>query len=85
MDEKMEKAKTWFGEHKDKVASGMMQIGESLFIFGFGYVVGRKILEFKIDNGLAVAHHAGVIKFFDPKTGLETSIKNVPALLKELK
>lgn len=74
-----EKIKDWFEEHEMSITKWCAYtVG-----FSFGYVAGKRILTTRVATGLEVAHAIGVIKFFDPSTGVE--VKDLTKVVKVLK
>lgn len=82
MEEKkvMQKTKEWIKEHKE----GLVRFGYYSAGFAVGCFITDKISDYRIGNGIAKFHLAGIIKFFDPSTGDEISIMEANKILKDM-
>ena len=62
-----ETAKGWYKEKETEIKAAATVVGVGLV----GYVIGSKFTDLKTSIGLATMHGDGIIKFFDPVTGVE--------------
>ena len=82
----MEKQKRTFKEWREDNKDLIDKIAGVVYIAGFiglGYVVGGRITELSVDNGLERCHNLGIIKFFNPSTGLEVNPNEALNVMKE--
>ena len=70
-----EKMKNWYEENKETIKAEAVRVGWYALGLGVGYFVGDKVSTYKINDGLNHVHEAGIIKFFDPTTGLEVTTR----------
>lgn len=77
MKERTTKVKQWFKDHSDDIlVAGAMFVGCTVAAFG-GYFIGKKFTEYGMALGMEDLHHKGVLKFVNPKTGLDIDVKDV--------
>ena len=83
MKEKTEKQtmKEWIEEHKE----GLIRIGYYAVGFGIGCFVTDKIQSKAYARGLKGFHQSGIIKFFDPATGIEVDAYGVLRVIDRIK
>ena len=81
MKEKNKKLKVWFDEHKNEIKTEAIRITYYALGLGIGYFVGDKICGHRMNSGLMIIHNAGIIKFFNPSTGLEVDYKDAVSII----
>lgn len=83
MKEKMNETKVWLKEHKNEIAKEAMDIVKITACLGIGYFMGSKITELQIGYGLDRVHRDGLVKFFNPSTGLEVSMQEINKIMSD--
>lgn len=84
MKERTNKIKNWFEEHKEEIKIGAGIVGLGALCTGAGYFVGSKLTELYMAIGLQHFHDTGLMKFFDPRTGIEISAEQFPEVAKAI-
>lgn len=79
------KFKEWYGEHKEGIKSDVVKITYYAVGFGVGCFTMKQLSNLQIAASLSILHTKGIIKFFDPETGLEVGLKRACELCKNLK
>ncbi len=60
----------WFKEHEQEfIGAGIALVG-----FGVGYYISGKAFDWRISYSLTRLTNDGILKFFDPTTGLEVGV-----------
>lgn len=78
------KIKRWFDEHKNEIKAEAVRVGWYAFGFCVGYFLCDKISEYSHGSGLRTLHEDGIIKFFDPSSGLEVDVEKAVEIAKEI-
>lgn len=80
----MNNMKEWYNGHKNEIKSEVVKMVYYVVGFGFGYFAANKIAGYRTTVGLASFHDDGIIKFYNPSTGLEVdTIKEVNDVVKK--
>ena len=69
--------KNWYVEHKDEIKSTAVKIGCYTAGLGVGYFVGKKYSELIMSIGANSLYDRGIMKFVDPRTGLDIKLSDV--------
>ena len=87
--EKLSKTKEYVVAHSDKIGGELVRLGyytAGAAIAGLaGYYIGQKLTIANIETGMAVIHDRGIMKYFNPETGLEIGVNEATKLINELK
>ena len=81
---KKSKAAIWLEEHKDEVKTLAMRICWLGIGLGVGCVATNYVSDLKVGAGLWRLHDEGIIKFFDPSSGLEVGVDKAIEITKKL-
>lgn len=71
MEDKKKTFKEWFKEHKNDIMDKVIVIGVTAAGFGLGYFTSKKITRYTDALVIDTLIATGVIKLYDPETGLE--------------
>ena len=66
-----DKIKFWYKKNEKGIKEELAAICGTCLLLGVGYCIGSKVTQFAVYNGMVNYRDKGVIKFFDPATGLE--------------
>ena len=81
---KKSKVTVWFDEHKDEIKTSALRLCWLGLGIGLGCVATNYISDLKVGGGLYRLHDEGVVKFFDPSSGLEVGIEKAVEIAKKL-
>ena len=81
---KSEKIKAWFEEHKKAIGDNAVRIFWYALGLGVGYFVTDRISDIQVGCGLEKLANQGILKFFDPSTGLEVSVDKAVEIAEKL-
>lgn len=76
--------KRWFDEHKNEIRAEAVRVVWYAFGFGVGYFVCDKISEYSHGLHLQTLHADGIVKFFDPSSGLEVDVEKAVEIAKKI-
>lgn len=78
------KAKRWFDEHKNEIKSEAVRVAWYAFGFCVGYFVCNKISDYRVGAGMYALHEDGIIKFFNPSSGIEVDVNKAIEIAQQM-
>lgn len=84
MKERANKIKNWYEERKDGIKSKVVKTGYCIAGLGVGYFIGKKYEGLIMGIGAQSLYDKGIMKFIDPRTGLDIKLSDVKTVAEAL-
>lgn len=76
--------KKWYEENKEDIKYETAKIVWWTVGCGVGYILGTNIATSRIANGYKIFHEVGLVKFFNPETGIEIGVEEACKISSEI-
>lgn len=79
-EKKTSKVKAWWGRYKYHI----LGFGAGIGAFGYGCLMGNYVSNYRRRVGELRLHDKGIIKYFDPETGMEVDVDEACKVVKRV-